>query len=450
MDETKRHNPEFLDADVILRSSDDVELLSHRRTLALASPFFATLFALPAPHDGTSKHGTEGCLPAVCMDEDEAALLRMLLSLCSNTEPAITAMDELIIAARLASNFELFASCLHHVSSLRTYTMANTQSEALRILEGVVRDAGEPFAAPDADVILRSSDNVDFRFYSLVLKLASPIFADMFLLPPPPGNSSGDEVKDGLPVICMAEDEQSMRVLLTICHPGLKPSIGALDDLAVALRLVAKFRLTNATSIDVLLRRHASDSPERVFAMAWLLQMRDLALLAARESLKAPFMLYRRTTLKIPEFHELPAHALQQLLIFQSRCRHDAARIYSDLGWLDAAQIPAQAKESGEDGGICGNCGDTRVQCRTPADRPTRVKDWWFKYVKLVAEQMQSSFNPEESHLYPAIHGALDTASGCSRCRDSAKQALETFTPLLLEQVQAIITKAENDLDLPF
>ncbi|KZV63509.1 hypothetical protein PENSPDRAFT_208488 [Peniophora sp. CONT] len=228
--------------------------------------------------------------------------------------------------------------------------MASTQSEALRILEGVVRDAGAPFDAPDADMILRSSDNVDFRFYRLVLKLASPIFADMFSLPAPPANSTGDEVKDGLPVISMAEDEQSMRVLLTICHPGLKPDISALDDLASALRLVAKFRLTNATSIDILLRRHATDSPERVFAMAWLLQMRDLALLAARESLKSPFMLYRRTSLKIPEFHDLPAQALQQLLIFQSQCRYEAVKIYSDLSWLDADQLPAQAKESGEDG----------------------------------------------------------------------------------------------------
>ena len=119
-------------------------------------------------------------------------------------------------------------------------------------------------------------------------------------------------------------------------------------------------------------------------------------------------------------------------------------------------------------GGICGNCGDTRVQFRTPADRSTRVKDWWFKYVKLAAEQLQSSFLADESQLYPAIHGALDVASGCSRCRDTAKQALETFTPLLLERVQEIITKvrisealirpyikfsssqAESDLDLPF
>ena len=169
--------------------------------------------------------------------------------------------------------------------------------------------------------------------------------------PAPTPDATGDEVKDGLPVICMAEDEQAMRVLLTICHPGLKPNISALDDLAVALRLVAKFRLTSATSIDVLLRRHASDSPERVFAMAWILQMRDLALLAARESLKSPFTLYRRTTLRVPEFHELPAHALQQLLIFQARCRHDASKIYTDLSWLDAAQVPAQARESGEDGG---------------------------------------------------------------------------------------------------
>lgn len=237
---------------------------------------------------------------------------------------------------------------LHATISSHLNQMANTQSEALRILEGVVRDAGDPFASPDADVILRSSDNVDFRFYRLILKLASPVFTDMFSLPAPPANAAGDEVKYGLPVICMAEDEQAMHVLLTICHPGLMPNISTLDDLAVALRLVAKFRLTNATSINILLRRHAQTSPERVFAIAWMLQIRELALLAARESLKAPYTQYRRMTLKIPEFKYLPAHTLQQLMIFQARCRNDAAKIYSDLTWLDADQVPAQAKEAGE------------------------------------------------------------------------------------------------------
>lgn len=89
---------------------------------------------------------------------------------------------------------------------------------------------------------------------------------------------------------------------------------------------------------------------------------------------------------------------------------------------------------------MCGNCADLRVQLRTPGDRPTRVKEWWFKYIKMASEHLQSSqYTADE--LNPSVHAALDVAAGCSRCRDMAKEALQTFTPLLLDRVREIVTK---------
>ena len=41
-------------------------------------------------------------------------------------------------------------------------------------------DAGAPFDSLHADVILRSSDNIDFRTFKLLLSLASPFFEGMF------------------------------------------------------------------------------------------------------------------------------------------------------------------------------------------------------------------------------------------------------------------------------
>ena len=49
-----------------------------------------------------------------------------------------------------------------------------------------VVDASSPFDRPDADVILRSCDHVDFRFHKSLLSLASPFFCNMFALPQPP------------------------------------------------------------------------------------------------------------------------------------------------------------------------------------------------------------------------------------------------------------------------
>ncbi|EIN03893.1 hypothetical protein PUNSTDRAFT_29952, partial [Punctularia strigosozonata HHB-11173 SS5] len=62
-----------------------------------------------------------------------------------------------------------------------------------------------------ADVILRTSDNVDFRVYKLILSLASPFFSDMFTLPQAMDANVGQPVP---PVINMAEDSATIDCLL--------------------------------------------------------------------------------------------------------------------------------------------------------------------------------------------------------------------------------------------
>ena len=71
---------------------------------------------------------------------------------------------------------------------------------------------GFPFDNPDADIILRSSDNVDFRMYKLDLRRCSPFFAAMFTLPQP--LSSAEQSEDGIPVIPMSESAVLLRILL--------------------------------------------------------------------------------------------------------------------------------------------------------------------------------------------------------------------------------------------
>ncbi|KAI0255963.1 hypothetical protein BJV78DRAFT_1113987, partial [Lactifluus subvellereus] len=44
-----------------------------------------------------------------------------------------------------------------------------------------------PFDDADADIILRSSDQVNFHVYKVILSVASPFFKDMFSLPQPVG-----------------------------------------------------------------------------------------------------------------------------------------------------------------------------------------------------------------------------------------------------------------------
>ena len=68
---------------------------------------------------------------------------------------------------------------------------------------------------PDANIIIRSSDLVDFRVHKSVLAFVSPFFRDLLSLPQP----SDSESIDGLPVVELSEDSELLNSLVSILYP---------------------------------------------------------------------------------------------------------------------------------------------------------------------------------------------------------------------------------------
>jgi hypothetical protein len=77
-----------------------------------------------------------------------------------------------------------------------------------------------PFGPPyddddDADAILRSSEQVDFYIYRVILSKSSPFFKSMFSLPQPVISAS-----EKRPVIKMTENSNTINVLLAFIYPA--------------------------------------------------------------------------------------------------------------------------------------------------------------------------------------------------------------------------------------
>ena len=68
---------------------------------------------------------------------------------------------------------------------------------------------------PDANIIVRSSDQVDFRVHKSVLAVSSPFFKDLLSLPQPPDA----EIVDGLPVVALPEDARLLNSLISLLYP---------------------------------------------------------------------------------------------------------------------------------------------------------------------------------------------------------------------------------------
>ncbi|KAF8491475.1 hypothetical protein F5888DRAFT_1620043, partial [Russula emetica] len=71
------------------------------------------------------------------------------------------------------------------------------------------------FDVPDANLIIRSSDLVNFRVHKPVLAMASPFFKDLLSHPQP----SDSEFVDGLPEIQLSEDSELLNCLISILYP---------------------------------------------------------------------------------------------------------------------------------------------------------------------------------------------------------------------------------------
>ncbi|KAH9167989.1 hypothetical protein EDB89DRAFT_2232052 [Lactarius sanguifluus] len=68
---------------------------------------------------------------------------------------------------------------------------------------------------PDANIIVRSSDKVNFRVHKSVLAMSSPFFKDLLSLPLPPD----DELVEGLPVIQLSKDSSLLNSLVSLLYP---------------------------------------------------------------------------------------------------------------------------------------------------------------------------------------------------------------------------------------
>ena len=184
-----------------------------------------------------------------------------------------------------------------------------------------------PFSQPSEDVILQSSDGMEFFVNRWILKSASTVFADMFDIPQP--STAGDDRKSQTtadasspskyspPVIPVSEDGDTLERLLLLCHPlAIPPRIPTFDSVKPVLVAAHKYQIDHALELlRPRLQRFSRTQPVRVYAFAARYGMTTLMRDAAREFLMHPDMWSYA-----PELHEISGAEYHRLLVYRSRC----------------------------------------------------------------------------------------------------------------------------------
>jgi hypothetical protein len=205
---------------------------------------------------------------------------------------------------------------------------------------------------PNADVILRSSDLVDFRVNRSVFVASSPFFGDMFSLP----QSLDSEVVDGLPLVHCPEDASVLNSLISLLYPVPPEIPDSDDDVLILLSACQKYDMaTVQSSILAEIRRRGLLSPSgvesfRLFAVAsskgLIPEMEATAIITLEHPITFEFLgdalrSFEPWALrKLARFHQYCRVGLVSCLLLLSRKELTPSRIWVGCPKADAGALP--------------------------------------------------------------------------------------------------------------
>ncbi|TFY83074.1 hypothetical protein EWM64_g945 [Hericium alpestre] len=199
------------------------------------------------------------------------------------------------------------------------------------------RAADTPFNNKAADVILRTSDKVDFYVYKAILSLASPVFESMFSLPQPASASDaslGDGPTASHPVIDVSEDSRTMDSVLHFCYPVRRPSMTKLVDVGPVLLAAFKYEMNVVLAVArIALEQCIDQDTLGAFALALRCELYDVCSKAAKQFAQHPFL-----SLDSKELDHIKADRYRQLLKYHDSFARDSNFVVPPEAWSNRCE----------------------------------------------------------------------------------------------------------------
>ncbi|KIJ65941.1 hypothetical protein HYDPIDRAFT_27155 [Hydnomerulius pinastri MD-312] len=320
-------------------------------------------------------------------------------------------------------------------------------------------NATSPFDHAKADIILRSSDNIDFRVFKLFLSLASPFFETLFDIPQPIEESEKQEVKDGLPVIPVSEDSKTLDALLRFCYPCTLAEDPKLEDLKDVIDVLEAAKKYSLNTIEKKAAQAISNpkilevEPLRCFAIAHRGRLRDKTLLAAKYTLRQPL---------IPTWFEeielLTATDLLALLTYHHKCGNAVHALKDDLSWMKKHFGSKEACSwlSGHcynQADFLGHPNRTSQACGCPRSASPKYNlfggqnlQWWNDF-------MQDTFlvlrdKPCGATIEAAAEEVVKAVrkQGCRACSPGVVEGMRGFSAEFARKVEEVVSQFELEL----
>ncbi|KAL5482859.1 hypothetical protein ACEPAI_9454 [Sanghuangporus weigelae] len=280
-------------------------------------------------------------------------------------------------------------------------------------IETLYAVASPPFDGPGGDVILRTSDDVDFWVLKAILEFASPVFKDMFSLPQP--DNKGDAVQT--PIIAVSESSATLDALLRLCYPVERPQLLEQDMSLIGdvLHAAQKYDIIVATDFARrILKSHAKTSGESalaVYAIACTLKLEEEAYTAATECLRWPVL-----ETPVPQLTSMSGMDCYNLLDFHRRAGAVISGLFHEYDFLKTTCSGLYAFHH-----TC-TSGMTCVHLHNGSS--TYIYEWWAQSRLIIESSLKlAPLDFERIALAPIARTVKQHA--CANCKDQIFQGWE-------------------------
>ncbi|KAJ7648051.1 hypothetical protein FB45DRAFT_895122 [Roridomyces roridus] len=294
-----------------------------------------------------------------------------------------------------------------------------------------------PFDDPGADVILRSSDGVNFHVHRLILSVASPFFKQMFTLPQPASEPD-------IPVMPVSESAILLNCGLRLWYPGADPAADEeLELVCEALHVfIHKYDMPFLTSMaKIRLRPRLEEAPVAIYAIACRLRWMDVAVEAAQAALKLPIRDFSSRQID-SQLSAINTDMYQALLHYHAQCGAIASSATADLAWYEVSADTPGAYCTGADP-HCPRNADKRYLCSN-GEKPLRR--WFVDYLG----ELTALLNRTPGGKLDNPDLLLKAHKGSHLCPYCGKNGLERivkFSALLDAHIQKDLDSIKLNLD---
>ncbi|OSX66011.1 hypothetical protein POSPLADRAFT_1052683 [Postia placenta MAD-698-R-SB12] len=337
-----------------------------------------------------------------------------------------------------------------------------------------VSESTHPFDDSDADLIVQSSDGKRFCVYRKILAKASPVFKDMFQLPPVPQDDAlvqlqvaedGEEdIIDGIHVVRVTENGRELENFLRLLNPLYPPNDLPLDDILRLLDACRKYQLhVIPPQLMGRLRRRMNRDPWRVLCIAEAFGMDDLVRDVAQSFLRHNILPLGTMP---PELGRLSGPAIWKILNFHGDCAKVAASIVemnTASNWVLTGVGDRSVNTQLFNRNLidstpawiwfrCTSCpasNNTVIHCAVGrASGNFTPRDWWKEYMDRILYRVNNrplGFDPRETEL---LEPSLRKAASCSTCGPEAFKDLMQFGRILADRIMQAVSKIQLELPL--